>query len=232
MRNRREHSRTPQMTGWIVGALIFIICAVLALMFIPDFLVTWNSGGDTSKLSVPEKVKAVTDARQGVLLGVGGVIAVVTLLFTRAKHILEREKQSLDQDANWTSRYTEAIAQLGDESSISIRLGGIYALERIAQDALRDRQTILDVLCAYLREKSPVTTKAGEKAALMPTDTAAAAAVVGRITQLSRPTNAANLKNTTLTGADLTHANLTDARLLRANLTGARGLRANLPDGP
>lgn len=32
-----------------------------------------------------------------------------------------------------------------------MRLGGLYALERLAQDHVEQRQTIVNVLCAYLR---------------------------------------------------------------------------------
>lgn len=49
-----------------------------------------------------------------------------------------------------TELYTKAVEQLGSDKA-PVRLGGLYALERLAQDNLSQRQTIVNVLCAYLR---------------------------------------------------------------------------------
>jgi hypothetical protein len=55
-----------------------------------------------------------------------------------------------DQDKLFTERYTAAVAQLGNPAP-AVRLGGGYALARIADDSARDRPTCLKVWCAYLR---------------------------------------------------------------------------------
>lgn len=49
-----------------------------------------------------------------------------------------------------TDLYTKAAEQLGSEKA-PVRLAGLYALERLAQDHPGQRQTIVNVLCAYLR---------------------------------------------------------------------------------
>jgi hypothetical protein len=49
-----------------------------------------------------------------------------------------------------TDLYTKAIEQLGSDKA-PVRLGGLYALARVAQDNIGQRQTIVNVLCAYLR---------------------------------------------------------------------------------
>jgi uncharacterized protein YjbI with pentapeptide repeats len=49
-----------------------------------------------------------------------------------------------------TELYTKAVEQLGSAQA-PVRLGGLYALERLAQDNPDQRQTIVNVLCAYLR---------------------------------------------------------------------------------
>ena len=49
-----------------------------------------------------------------------------------------------------TELYTRAVEQLGSDKA-PVRLGGLYALERLAQNDKRQRQTIVNVLCAYLR---------------------------------------------------------------------------------
>lgn len=49
-----------------------------------------------------------------------------------------------------TELYTHAVDQLGAKDA-PVRLGGLYALERLAQNNPTQRQTIVNVICAYLR---------------------------------------------------------------------------------
>lgn len=49
-----------------------------------------------------------------------------------------------------TELYLKAVEQLGSDKA-PVRFGGLYALERVAQDNESQRQTIINVLCAYLR---------------------------------------------------------------------------------
>jgi hypothetical protein len=74
---------------------------------------------------------------------------------TNRRHA-ERVAEASESDAaarRVTELYTAAVEQLGSDKA-PVRLGGLYALERLAQDnpdpsALR--QTVVNVLCAYLR---------------------------------------------------------------------------------
>lgn len=49
-----------------------------------------------------------------------------------------------------TELYGQAVEQLGHDKA-AVRLGGLYSLERLAQDHPEHRQTVTDVICAYLR---------------------------------------------------------------------------------
>ena len=49
-----------------------------------------------------------------------------------------------------TELYGRAVEQLGHERA-AVRLGGLYSLERLAQDEPGHRQTVIGVVCAYLR---------------------------------------------------------------------------------
>jgi uncharacterized protein YjbI with pentapeptide repeats len=60
----------------------------------------------------------------------------------------------VSREGQITERFTHAIDQLGSDK-LALRLGGIYALERIAKDSEPDRSTIAEVLCAYIRTNSP-----------------------------------------------------------------------------
>jgi hypothetical protein len=51
-------------------------------------------------------------------------------------------------------RFTRAIEQLGSDQ-LEVRLGAIYALERIARDSERDHWPIMEILTAYVRAHAP-----------------------------------------------------------------------------
>jgi hypothetical protein len=67
-----------------------------------------------------------------------------------------------------TERFTRAIDQLGaaDDSGnklFEIRLGGIYALERIARESEEDYWPIMEVLTAYVRQHAPWRPEEGQQ---------------------------------------------------------------------
>ena len=62
---------------------------------------------------------------------------------------LEHEREHAAEQ-RITELYTRAVDQLGAEKA-PVRLGGLHALERLAQNTPAQRQTIVDVICAYLR---------------------------------------------------------------------------------
>lgn len=205
--------------AWVLHPRLWIIVIVVAIsaLFVASAVVLPRIVADFDGVAGDARVQDIASVRQAVLWIGGGVLAALTLLFTWRRDTLTR-------DANFTGRYTEAIAQLGDDS-IAIRLGGVYALERIARDSSRDRGTILDVLAAYLRHHSPAPTEDEPKRALT-VDLAAAALVLGRITRMSPPVGRVELSRTNLRGANLRGANLALAHLVgadlsRANLNGA-----------
>jgi hypothetical protein len=79
----------------------------------------------------------------------------------------------LQREGQITDRFTKAIDQLGavetgadgkPKINLEVRLGGIYALERIARDSPTDHWTIIEVLSTYVRENSPATNSAGKAA--------------------------------------------------------------------
>jgi hypothetical protein len=95
----------------------------------------------------------------------GRVGAAVTLMlaFRRQRHqehaahvtayLAEKVADNTKHDATerWvTDLYTKAAEQLG-HAGAAVRLAGLYALERLAQDDPGHRQTIVNVICAYLR---------------------------------------------------------------------------------
>jgi hypothetical protein len=94
--------------------------------------------------------KLENDARTALLQAVGGLALLIGLYFTARTWRTTQEGQITD-------RFTKAIDQLGKTGpeNMAFRLGGIYALERIAKDSERNHWPIMEVLTAYVREKAP-----------------------------------------------------------------------------
>jgi hypothetical protein len=142
----RRRVRTPR-TALVLfaGAVaVFVVLALLAAVLIrlaPQWLT------DTEGRSRVERDEARGRARTALFAMLAGLIALAGAIYTARSFALNRRGQI-------TERFTRAIDQLGDEK-IELRLGGIYALERIAHESRDEHGPILEVLTAYVRENSP-----------------------------------------------------------------------------
>jgi hypothetical protein len=104
--------------------------------------------------TLAEQIATRIEAARTALAAAAGVGAAVTLLLAvRRQRHQELTAAHTNHDAaerRVTELYTKAAEQLGNAQA-PVRLAGLYALERLAQDTTALRQTIVDVLCAYLR---------------------------------------------------------------------------------
>ena len=98
---------------------------------------------------------------------VGGMAVLLSLLFTwenlqvtqdnlRITQEAATRSQDLTRQGQITERFTRAIDQLGSDKD-EVRLGGIYALGRIARDSPPDHWPIMEILTAYVRKRAPRT---------------------------------------------------------------------------
>jgi hypothetical protein len=133
-----------------------------------------------------------------------------------------------------TDRYTKAIEQLGSEK-LDIRLGGIYALERVARDSAGDQPTVMEVSAAFIREHSrePWTPPAQDESSADVSEVGTRPDVQAAITVIARRNSKndrrlINLRAVRLTRANLIRGNLTHTVLFGAELRGANLGGANL----
>jgi uncharacterized protein YjbI with pentapeptide repeats len=92
-------------------------------------------------------------AKAGLSVGAGVGAVIAFLLAIRRLRLSERVQVHAELDAQErriTELYGKAADQLGS-STAAVRLAGLYALERLAQDNPPHRQTIVSLICAYLR---------------------------------------------------------------------------------
>jgi hypothetical protein len=133
----------PWTLAAFAAVVIVAVLVTFALMAIANHA---NPGTD--------RANALLDAvRTGLAAGAGAGAAVGLILAFRRQHHQEITTVLTDLDATErriTELYAKAVEQLGSDKA-PVRLGGLYALERLAQDNPAHRQTIVDVICAYLR---------------------------------------------------------------------------------
>ena len=136
----------PAWQWTLVAAAAVVIVAVVVIIWLLSIAAYAKPGTDQANA----KLDAV---RTGLAAGAGAGAAVGLMLAFRRQHHQEIATVLTDLDATErriTELYTKAVEQLGSDKA-PVRLGGLYALERLAQDNPAQRQTIVNVICAYLR---------------------------------------------------------------------------------
>jgi hypothetical protein len=230
----------------LFGIALFV---VLALWWLPKRQAERSRG-----LSDDNRFDRENEARKTLAQIIGGIFVLAGLYSSVKTFDLQRDTENLQEQGQITDRFTKAIDQLGATApggptdangapniNLVVRLGGIYALERIAQDSPRDHWPIMEVLTAYVRENSPMKDQAepapgkhtpsgatghpSDSATLPPpvrADIQAVLTVIGRRDPTRDPQGRRlDLKNTNLFGAQLEDAHLEKAILDGADLEGA-----------
>ena len=136
----------------LLGALVLLGMGVTAAMLL---LVSFSGAEPRDRLDAIRTAATL-------LVGTGGAAAL--LLAARRQRATElglavQRKAAADTAHDASARritelYLKAVEQLGSDKA-AVRHGGLYALERVAQDNPDQRQTVINVICAYLR--SPYT---------------------------------------------------------------------------
>lgn len=164
--------------------------------------------------------------------------AIAALLFTGLSLQQTREQNQLAESGQITDRFNAAITNLGS-GKMTIRIGGIYALQRIMQDSPRDQPAVIQVLAAFVRGQAPLrgtpslpTTRAGLVPAI---DVQTVLAVLAARDPADDDSAVIDLNNTDLTGANLNNArfknaDLYDVRFANADFTDADLTGADLFD--
>lgn len=227
--------------------LLLIVGAAIAV-----FLVWLLPKCQIRTLTVPEerRFELENESRKTVAQIVGGAVLLAGLYFTAQTLRTGQETLRVNQEGQITERFTKAIDHLGNKE-LPVKLGGIYALERIARDSERDRGPIIEVLTAYVRENAALSTlhdgetkaamsvKGGAEGKMLTADIQAILTVLGRRTRSpfqtikpegrqSEPLQGPNLHLTDLRGAYLVGADLQEANLYMVNLKGAWLYKADL----
>ncbi|MFE8978550.1 pentapeptide repeat-containing protein [Streptomyces cyaneofuscatus] len=144
-RPKQDGRHTPNLWPvWLVapGALLLVGATAFGLYHGAELLLSSETTGKK-----PVGVQDVIKTTVTVLTLIGAVLAA---LYAYRKQLLDEGTSHRADSTQLTERYTKAAEQLGHEQA-AVRLAGVYAMARLADDWPEQRQVCVDVLCAYLR---------------------------------------------------------------------------------
>ncbi|MDH2427499.1 pentapeptide repeat-containing protein [Sphaerisporangium sp. TRM90804] len=238
--------------GWtLLGVLaltVLVGATVAAYWPLADAVAVHDSRGLTGTARTKALIQARKDARGQFIQAGTWLLAAFAFVFTAANFTLARRQGDLNRAAleltrgtfqlseqgQVTERFTRAIDQLGS-SNVDVRLGGVYALERVAVDSPRDQPAIVAVLAAFVQRRSRMEPErlgddpAGEaRAAVSVIARRDTGADGGRVNLRRARLLGLALDDARLTGADLYQADLGEAVLVRGRLAGVVAGEANL----
>ena len=250
----------------IIGSVRLIVAQLVALLSETQTSAPADIA-PPSQSGKPGDPTAIRDLSYAIAVLLGVLVAASTVPFAlirvwindRTIKATERTTNAAEQGLI-TDKINTAVTGLGVEktvkqtasdgnvtentdANIEVRLGAVYALERISQDSDRDHMQIMEILCAYIRTNAPLDPETSTPPKNTRADIQAALTVIGR-----RAPDKIALERTKgfeldLRDADLGGAALRDgdfaqavffgsnfqfALLLRTNLKGAKLQNANL----
>lgn len=164
---------------FVLGLVIFLVFLLFSytLIFLPKFqsgkLKTKAFGNEQSEFDrEKERLTLEDNIRKTWAQILGGLILLATLIPAYYTFVLNQEGQITD-------RFNKAVTNIGS-NEITVRLGGLYALERIDKDSEKDHWTIVEIISSFVRERSNLET---EKAKSIPPE-------INSQNSLTKPTNA------------------------------------------
>jgi uncharacterized protein YjbI with pentapeptide repeats len=210
----------------VVIAVSATIIAALALLWLIWWLWWRLPKRQVARLSLKIRdPKARADVEDNFRKTIGQALGGAAVLIGAGVAYLQfTQQQRASHDLLISNQVSKGFEQLAS-NNLTMRLGGIYALEGVMNTSEQYRQSVLEALCAFVREGTKE--KVNDRPA---TDIQAALTVIGRRKEGPGEVDlsGANLSGAHLDGADLSGADLDRAHLSAAHLSGAHLDGANL----
>ncbi|MFF2254595.1 pentapeptide repeat-containing protein [Streptomyces sp. NPDC058142] len=168
LRRKREALRgryTPNLWPvWIVAPVALRAAGALGWVI---YHYAYDHFAQAAAGQKPPKPVNINDPLKATVTALTLIGAVLAGLYAYRKQLLAEGDAHRADASQLADRYTTAAEQLGHDQA-AVRLAGVYALSRLADDWAEQRQVCIDVLCAYLRipyEPDPTAPehKAGEQ---------------------------------------------------------------------
>lgn len=198
-RGDRWSARLRTMATLLVVLAVAVGVAFLLLQLVPH----WLADTEAKQLKPSQRLTHLNNVRGMVLQTAGGLAVIGGLIYTARGYVLSRQSQITD-------RYAGAVSQLSSEF-LDARLGGVFALQRLASDSWRDVGSITQVLSSFVVRRRPITPALSQRvtssevpnqlaqAPRLEADVQAALDVLGSMKRTMRP----ELAESDLRGAEL-----------------------------
>ncbi len=161
--SNHDLARTPPMGPLILqatGAIVTAMAGAVGLYLILAWLLGITPHPKSATLDQQKLLADLVKIALGLAAGVGAAVALV-IGFRRAR--VEEASSHRDDRRLFSSRYQDAADLIGHDKA-AVRLAGIYAMSRLADDWVEQQQQCIDVLCAYLRlPYDPANKEPGEQ---------------------------------------------------------------------
>src|SRR5487761_1079335 len=150
---RRSQRRTDpgRLRLWKIG---YVLLASFVITLATLAALAWAALALLHYPRLPhQKTIAVHDATSVATLvfaSVAGAGALVALVMAYRRQRVAEANSAHDRTRVLNERFTATAAQLGHYQA-AVRLAGVHAMAGLADDWEENRQTCIDVLCAYLR---------------------------------------------------------------------------------
>ncbi len=229
-RSARWRRRLARFLLVILGLVAVAGLAALVIRFAPPWLVS------TKGLTGAARLHELSRVRVALLVIVLGAAASAVSVYVVIASSRDRRQEHTERQLN--ERFMRAVDQIG-HPALDVRLGGIYSLERLAQESPEDHGPIVEILAAFVREHAPWPARTGvsrtgngaagtDPRGRPATDVQAAVTILGRRTLAHDQDGTIALSHTALAGASLTGAHFEGALFSGVNLEGADLFKANL----
>ncbi|MCF0073056.1 pentapeptide repeat-containing protein [Dyadobacter sp. CY261] len=130
--------------------LLMFVCSFLTLFLLWKVPI-WQLKGKADSLSVKELLEVENELRKTIAQIIGGVLVLAGLAFSWEQVVDSRNNLELSQQRFTVESYSKAVDQLGSTSS-HVRMGGIFALQKISEGAEAYKLVVNQVLGAFIRE--------------------------------------------------------------------------------
>jgi len=217
----------------LCGVAVALVVAVLAAWKVP----IWQLASRAGPLAPDRYLELQNAYRATIVQALAGVALLVTIYLTWRRVAATEQQVEVAREEQITERFTRAIEQLGSDK-LEVRLGGIYALERIARDSEKDHWPIMEVLTAYVRVNARRPDELDDGTMPEPKRTApdiqAILTVIGRrrseydVRDQHLDLKQIGLLFADLRGSEFARATFSDGALVRADLRCARLHRSDL----
>lgn len=157
---------------WIVIGFGCILVAAAIILYVGQLPSMIHSTVDALQATfdnTPEDDEKLRNLAYAFAALAGALTIMATIPFQLIRIWLNERSTRTAEQSHITDQINKAVEGLGAQRAVKdeigehtlpnveVRIGAIYALERIGQDSSRDHIQIMEILTAYIRENSPST---------------------------------------------------------------------------